>query len=91
MARVTKLPLEVLEEKAKSTPIFAPGLDNLVQTGAVLDVWDPAGSLAAQLRSLLGRMAERGDSRDVLGQERNGRPKAAEIARRIEDLAKAHG
>ena len=35
MAKVTKLSIEVLEEKAKSTPVFAPGLANLAQTGAV--------------------------------------------------------
>ena len=36
MARVTKLSLEALEAKAKSTPVFAPGLDNLAAMGAVL-------------------------------------------------------
>ncbi len=40
MSRVTKLSLEVLKEKAKSTPVFAPGLENLAQTGAVLATWD---------------------------------------------------
>jgi hypothetical protein len=29
MARVTKLSIEVIEEKAKSKPVFAPGLENL--------------------------------------------------------------
>ena len=41
MSRVTKLPVEVLEEKAKSTPVFAPGLENMAHdrrgTAAVLD------------------------------------------------------
>ena len=91
MARVTKLPLDVLEDKARSTPVFAPGLDNLAQTGAVLETWDPALSLAEQLQALLGRLGQAGDRRDVLGLERKGRPKAAEIAARVEALAKAHG
>lgn len=33
MSRVTKLPIEVLEERAKTTPV-APGLDNLLHCGA---------------------------------------------------------
>ena len=31
MARVTKLPIETLREKAKATPVFAPGLENLLR------------------------------------------------------------
>ena len=90
VARVTKLPLELLEEKARSTPVFAPGLDNLAQTGAVLETWDPAESLSDQLETLLGRVGQSHDGRDDLGFERNGRPKAAAIARRVAALAKAH-
>ena len=86
MSRVTKLPIEVLTEKAKSTPVFAPGLDNLAQTGAVHAVWDPDKSLASQLSTLLA--SEFGpDTRDRLGKERGGRPKAVDIAARVEELA----
>ena len=86
MARVTKLPIDVLKEKAKSTPVFAPGLDNLAQTGAVHEIWDPNSSLATQLSTLL--TADLGiDVRDRLGQERGGRPKAADIAAQVKDLA----
>jgi len=79
----------VLEEKAKSTPVFAPGLDNLFQTGAVAVTLDPACSLADQLQAQLSRPVERDDNRDQLGAERNGRPKAADIARRVYELARA--
>ncbi|HVJ42159.1 MAG TPA: biotin-independent malonate decarboxylase subunit gamma [Dongiaceae bacterium] len=82
MARVTKLPLEVLKEKAKATPVFAPGLENLAQTGAIHAVWDPDKSLAVQLATLLATPAT-GDARDRLGAERSGRPKAAAIAARV--------
>jgi malonate decarboxylase gamma subunit len=88
MARVTKLPIEVLRKKAKSTPVFAPGLDNLAQTGAVLEIFDPQRSLAAQLSELLGRIPAASDRRDALGEARGGRPKAAEIAARVEALAR---
>jgi malonate decarboxylase gamma subunit len=86
MARVTKLSIETLEEKARSTPVFAPGLDNLVRTGAVLAVWDEHRPLVDQLRALLAE-DHVGDRRDRLGKERNGRPKAAEIAERVHALA----
>jgi malonate decarboxylase gamma subunit len=89
MARVTKLPIEVLQEKARSTPVFAPGLDNLAQTGAVTAVWDPALSLAQQLESLLARPVQAVDERDRLGKERHGRPAAADVAQRVYELARA--
>jgi malonate decarboxylase gamma subunit len=89
MARVTKLPLAVLEEKAKTTPVFAPGLDNLAQTGAIHAVWDPAQPLAGQLAAVLAAPAAH-DSRDHLGATRGGRPKAAEITERVIKLA-CHG
>ena len=90
MARVTKLSIEVLQEKAKATPVFAPGLDNLATTGAVLAIWDPQAPLDAQLSALLAEPAP-GDRRDQLGKARGGRPKAADIAARVFDLALAHG
>ena len=88
MSRVTKLSIEVLEEKARSTPVFAPGLKNLAQTGAVLATWDEKTSLADQLEALLAdAQNSSGDRRDRLGQIRKGRPKAADIAERVHDLA----
>jgi len=88
MARVTKLPIAVLEEKAKATPIFAPGLDNLAQTGAVLETWSPDKPLDEQFLVLLAKPIA-ADRRDALGAERQGRPKAAAIAARIVELALA--
>lgn len=85
MARVTKLPIEVLEAKAKTTPVFAPGLDNLVSVGGIAAVWDAGASLADQLQALLARPRE-GDDRAALGEERGGRPKSARIAN---DVARA--
>jgi malonate decarboxylase gamma subunit len=94
MARVTKLSIEVLKDKARSTPVFAPGLENLAQTGGVSQVLDPRASLAAQLEAALTAMAAgtaacASDTRDQLGKERHGRPKAADIAMRVRDLALA--
>ncbi|MDO9427305.1 MAG: biotin-independent malonate decarboxylase subunit gamma [Methylobacterium sp.] len=83
MARVTKLSLDVLTEKARATAVFAPGLDNLVRTGAIHETWDPEKSLAQQLETCLAAPPPSGDRRDRLGAERGGRPCAAAIAERV--------
>ncbi|ORE92669.1 malonate decarboxylase subunit gamma [Stappia sp. 22II-S9-Z10] len=88
MSRVTKLPIEVLEEKAKSTPVFAPGLDNLARTGAVHAVWNADLPLADQLAALLAALPGAEDRRGTLGRERGGRPMAHDIAERVHDLAR---
>ena len=82
IARVTKLDLDKLEAMAKTTPVFAPGLDHLSQTGAVKAVWDPAAPRAAPLAAPLKDCSPH-DRRDVLGKERDGRPVAADVARRV--------
>ncbi len=87
MAKVTKLPVEVLQEKAKSTPVLAPGLPNLAKTGAVAAIWEENKSLADQLDALLATLPQPRDARDVLGKQRGGRPMAADVAARVRDLA----
>jgi malonate decarboxylase gamma subunit len=82
MARVTKLPLETLEQLAMTTPVFAPGLDHLLQVGAVAEVWDPTKPLAEQLEETL-RNTSPTDTRDELGARRKGRLMAAWVAKRI--------
>jgi malonate decarboxylase gamma subunit len=89
MSKVTKLPLEVLREKAKSTSVFAPGVDNMVKTGAVREVCKDVATLAEKIAGLLGASKDHDDDRDELGKERGGRPKAADIARRIHDFARS--
>lgn len=91
MSKVTKLSVEVLQEKAKSTPVFAPGLKNLAQTGAVHLTWDPATPLVEQLEALLGNMPGAEDGRGLLGKQRGGRLKAYDIAERVRGLALQSG
>jgi malonate decarboxylase gamma subunit len=86
MARVTKLSIDVLKAKAEATPVFAPGLDNMVQTGGIHVVWDETSPLAPQLAAVLERPAGQ-DDRGRLGAERGGRRKSAEIADRVVALA----
>ena len=65
-----------------------PSGASLAQTGAVLATWDENISLADQLEGLLAdAQNSSGDQRDRLGQIRKGRPKAADIAERVHDLA----
>jgi malonate decarboxylase gamma subunit len=90
MSKVTKLPIDILEEKAKSTPVFAPSLNNLVQMGAVHAIWDQSIPLADRLVTLLRSLSDASDRRDVLGKTRGGRLKAADIAERVHDLALRH-
>ena len=88
VARVTKLPLDRLEAMAESTPVFAPGLDNMVATGAVHAVLDPETPLAGQIRDLIASLPA-ADERDSLGETRGGRPVARAIAARV--IAQARG
>lgn len=88
VAKVTKLPLDKLQEMAKSTPVFAPGIDNMVATGAVHVVLDPTKPLDGQIRDLITNL-QPGDNRDRLGEERGGRPVARGISAAV--IAQAGG
>ena len=90
IARVTKLPLEQLEKLAKDTPVFAPGLPYEPPIGAVAEIWED-GDLSARLAAALAGPAGGPDKRDELGLVRQGRLKAAGIAKRVEkEAAAAH-
>jgi malonate decarboxylase gamma subunit len=88
VSRVTKLPLDTLKQLAKTTPVFAPGLDHLLQVGAVAEVWDPEKPLDDQLEETL-RNTSPADTRDELGAQRKGRAVAAIVAKRV--IAEAMG
>ncbi|HVP67630.1 MAG TPA: biotin-independent malonate decarboxylase subunit gamma [Anaeromyxobacteraceae bacterium] len=80
MARVTKIPLERLEEASRSSPILAPGLENYVRLGAVESVWQPP--LEEALARALAR-APGPDGRARRGEERGGRLLARPVAERV--------
>lgn len=90
ISRVTKLPLEQLKELAKSTPIFAPGVEPLFATGAVTEIWGANEQLAPRLAALLQQPAATSDPRDRIGLERKGRLLAQKIAERVAAEAAAH-
>ncbi|SEB00867.1 biotin-independent malonate decarboxylase subunit gamma [Variovorax sp. YR216] len=84
MARVTKLPEDMLVALSQSNPVFAPGVANYVAMGGVRALWE--GDLAAALRDALAH-TPRDDRRAVDGAERGGRRLAAAVAQRVLDAA----
>jgi malonate decarboxylase gamma subunit len=83
ISRVTKLPLERLEELAKSTPIFAPGVEPLSAIGAVTETWAADQPFAKRLAALLRKPVATSDVRDRIALERKGRLFAQKIAERV--------
>lgn len=80
MARITKVPEEVLTELARSNPVFAPGPENYLRMGGLQSIWD--GDLAASLARALREPAG-GDARAALGYERGGRKLAHPVIQAI--------
>jgi malonate decarboxylase gamma subunit len=74
ISRVTKLPLEDLEELAKSTPIFAPGVEPLFATGAVAQTWAADEPFAPRLAALLRQPAATSDLRGPERARKKGPP-----------------
>ena len=90
ISRVTKLPLDQLKELAKSTPIFAPGVEPLFATGAVAETWAANEPFAPRLAALLRQPVTTSDLRDRVGFERKGRLLAQKVAERVAKEADAH-
>lgn len=87
MSRVTKLPLEQLEELCRTTSILGPGVDNYVALGCVEGIWqDP---LDACLDAALQQPAGGADRRSALGAQRGGRRAAHDVAERVRTFAKS--
>jgi len=84
MARVTKLPEELLESLSRTNPVFAPGVANYVAMGGVRSLWQ--GDLAAALREALAHSPGE-DLRAIDGAARGGRKLAAAVAQRVLDAA----
>ncbi|HEV7574915.1 MAG TPA: biotin-independent malonate decarboxylase subunit gamma [Caldimonas sp.] len=82
MARITKIAEERLAELSKSSPVFAPGVENYVAMGGVRALW--SGDLAAALREALATSPVT-DERAADGAARGGRRLAAAVAQRVLD------
>lgn len=80
MARVTRVPLERLEELSKTSPVLGPGAENYLRVGALKAIWD--GDLKTHFRQAL---ADAPDQRCALGAERGGRKAALAVAQMVRD------
>jgi len=84
MARVTKLPEDMLTRLSQSNPVFAPGVQNYVAMGGVRRLWQ--GDLQACLREALADTPTQ-DRRAADGLARGGRKLAAPVIQRVLDAA----
>lgn len=84
MSKVTRIPLERLEQLSARSPVLAPGLDPYLRIGAIESVW--TAPLAAHLEAALARPTTP-DRRSVRGDERGGRTLALRVARRVEEAS----
>ena len=82
MARITKLPLDRLEELSTTSPSFAPGVTNFYKLGGVRSIWSPP--LASELLNALERKPA-GDCRREVGQNRQGRKLAGPVAKLVRE------
>jgi len=82
MARITKLPLEQLEELSSTSPSFAPGIENFIMLGGVQTVWQRP--LSDCLAKTIGQVVC-GDQRRHSGFVREGRKMAYPTAQRVKN------
>jgi malonate decarboxylase gamma subunit len=80
MARVTKLSEELLTSLSKTSPVFAPGVQNYVRMGGVRALW--RGDLKACLRDALASTPTE-DQRASDGYARGGRKFAAPVVEQV--------
>lgn len=85
MAKITKLPLEMLEDLSTDSPWFAPGVDNFYQLGGIHSVW--SGDLSRHLQQALIRQND-ADRRREEGMDRQGRKLALPVSRMISEATK---
>ncbi|MCP3966728.1 MAG: biotin-independent malonate decarboxylase subunit gamma [Lentisphaerae bacterium] len=80
ISRVTKLPLEKLEELSKTIPVFTPGCSNFYKMGGLIEIWKD--DLAKCLSSAFADYSNN-DSRAELGFERGGRTETSKTINAI--------
>lgn len=70
IARVTKMPLEKLQELAQKVSVFAPGCENFFRMGGLHEIWPD--DFSTRLQQILAS-DDTQDIRASLGRERGGR------------------
>lgn len=82
MARVTRIPLERLQQLALSAPAFAPGAANFHSLGGVHQLWQAQQHWPDVLAQALAAI-DAEDRRAALGQQRGGRKLARQVADQV--------
>ena len=82
MSRITRIPLEQLDELSKTNPILGPGARNFERIGAISGIW--SGDLNKCLHDALAA-PDVEDSRSARGAERGGRLLAVRVARAVRE------
>lgn len=85
MSKVTKIDIDVLREISKTSPVFAPGVENFKKLGGLHDVL----TLDQVTNKLIETLKEKDlavDNRAALGKQLGGRTKAYDIIQMIEHL-----
>jgi malonate decarboxylase beta subunit len=88
MARITKVPLERLEQLAAEHPVFAPGPENYLRMGALTAIWDAPAMHAALIMAL--HDCPQQDFRAAMGAQRGGRKLAAAVIDAIVEGRRVH-
>lgn len=78
MARITRIPLDRLNELCASSPVLGPGINNFVHIGGLHGVWE--GDPRQHLRHALALSDPEDDPRRRLGMERGGRTLATQVS-----------
>lgn len=85
MAKVTKIDIDVLREISKTSPVFAPGVDNFKKLGGIHEVIE-LDAAAAKLLSVLNEPDLCRDNRAELGKKYKGRTMAYDLIEHIKNL-----
>ena len=88
MARITKIAQSRLEALSQTSPVFAPGVENYYQMGAIEEIWqddDQSNKTLACCLIEAIKKSHSGDERSALGQARKGRL----MARQVKDMVVA--
>ncbi len=85
MAKVTKIDEAILEEISKTSPVFAPGVENFKKLGGLHKVLS-LDKVSSELLQTIKEDELKHDNRAALGKEYGGRTKAYDIITRIENL-----
>ncbi|GAT33607.1 malonate decarboxylase gamma subunit [Terrimicrobium sacchariphilum] len=80
IARVTKMPLEKLQDLARQVSVFAPGCENFFRMGGLHEMW--ADDFSSRLQKVL-ESDDAQDNRAILGKERGGRNVALAVIEEV--------